>query len=201
MAKCPAVAMSETDGAKPFLGHDDEPATDRWKQDSATRHLLHGRQSRASVFVATLLLIPLTIFFILYLQWHSAFEPSGSKLTEVQNHVALAGPERDLKFILHPEDHVSRDPETRYFSWNITKAAIAPNGAQKEVLLINSTANCYITPWLFKKMLTKADQFPGPTIEARSGDMLEIEIFNSAEEEVSLHWHGLHMRGMYTDIW
>ena len=40
-------------------------------------------------------------------------------------------------------------------------------------------------------------QFPGPTIEARSGDTLEIEIFNSAEEEVSLHWHGLHMRGRY----
>ena len=46
-------------------------------------------------------------------------------------------------------------------------------------------------------MLKIADQFPGPTIEARSGDILNIEIFNFAEEEVSLHWHGLNMRGVY----
>jgi FtsP/CotA-like multicopper oxidase with cupredoxin domain len=45
------------------------------------------------------------------------------------------------------------------------------------------------------KALTLAGQFPGPTIEARSGDILEIEIFNLAEESLSLHWHGLHMRG------
>jgi FtsP/CotA-like multicopper oxidase with cupredoxin domain len=45
------------------------------------------------------------------------------------------------------------------------------------------------------KVLTVTDQFPGPTIEARSGDILEIEVFNLAEESVSLHWHGLHMRG------
>jgi FtsP/CotA-like multicopper oxidase with cupredoxin domain len=42
-----------------------------------------------------------------------------------------------------------------------------------------------------------ADQFPGPTIEARSGDILEFEVLNLAEDGVSLHWHGLHMRGNY----
>jgi FtsP/CotA-like multicopper oxidase with cupredoxin domain len=45
-----------------------------------------------------------------------------------------------------------------------------------------------------------ADQFPGPTVEARSGDILQIEVFNLAEESVSLHWHGLHMRGNYAGI-
>jgi FtsP/CotA-like multicopper oxidase with cupredoxin domain len=50
------------------------------------------------------------------------------------------------------------------------------------------------------EVLTRTDQFPGPTIEARSGDTLEIEVFNSAEEEVSLHWHGLHMRGGYKSL-
>jgi FtsP/CotA-like multicopper oxidase with cupredoxin domain len=44
-------------------------------------------------------------------------------------------------------------------------------------------------------ILTKVDQFPGPTIEARSGDILKIEILNFAEEQISLHWHGLHMKG------
>ncbi len=42
-----------------------------------------------------------------------------------------------------------------------------------------------------------ADQFPGPTIEARSGDILEITVLNFLDEGVSLHWHGLHMRGRY----
>jgi len=50
------------------------------------------------------------------------------------------------------------------------------------------------------KVLTMADQFPGPTVEARSGDILQIEVFNLAEESVSLHWHGLHMRGNYAGI-
>jgi FtsP/CotA-like multicopper oxidase with cupredoxin domain len=50
---------------------------------------------------------------------------------------------------------------------------------------------------IVSKALTLAGQFPGPTIEARSGDILEIEIFNLSEESLSLHWHGLHMRGSY----
>lgn len=40
-----------------------------------------------------------------------------------------------------------------------------------------------------------AGQFPGPTIEARSGDILEVNVWNLVEEGVSIHWHGLHMRG------
>jgi FtsP/CotA-like multicopper oxidase with cupredoxin domain len=43
-----------------------------------------------------------------------------------------------------------------------------------------------------------ADQFPGPTIEARSGDILEINVLNSAQEDLSLHWHGLHLKGTYS---
>ena len=39
-----------------------------------------------------------------------------------------------------------------------------------------------------------AGQFPGPTIEGRSSDILEIEVLNLSEEEISLHWHGLRMR-------
>jgi FtsP/CotA-like multicopper oxidase with cupredoxin domain len=48
--------------------------------------------------------------------------------------------------------------------------------------------------------MTMTDDFPGPTIEARSGDIVEIEVFNFADEEISLHWHGLHMRGAYPAI-
>lgn len=35
--------------------------------------------------------------------------------------------------------------------------------------------------------------FPGPTIEARSGDTLVVKVSNSLEQDsVTLHWHGLH---------
>lgn len=40
-----------------------------------------------------------------------------------------------------------------------------------------------------------ADIFPGPTVEARSGDTLIISVKNGLQEEsISIHWHGLHMR-------
>ena len=43
-------------------------------------------------------------------------------------------------------------------------------------------------------------QFPGPTIEARSGDTLEVEVSNLLDVGVSLHWHGLYMRGILDDM-
>ena len=43
------------------------------------------------------------------------------------------------------------------------------------------------------------DQFPGPTIEARSGDEIQVavrnNIFNDTGAGVSIHWHGLLMKG------
>ena len=41
------------------------------------------------------------------------------------------------------------------------------------------------------------DMFPGPTIEARSGDTLLITVTNAVEEEsIALHWHGIHVTSM-----
>jgi FtsP/CotA-like multicopper oxidase with cupredoxin domain len=77
---------------------------------------------------------------------------------------------------LHPELHVSQAPSTITHQWNITSAFLYPDGVRKEVYLIN-------------------EQFPGPTIECRSGDRLVIHVTNSLpSEDVSIHWHGLHMR-------
>jgi hypothetical protein len=184
------------DGTRSLLGRGNELVTRWWKQDNEARHFCQRVRFRTLVFVLTLLFIPLTILFILYLQWHSAFEAPRAEMAEPFDPVMALGPERDLKFLLHPQDHVSRDPGIRHFSWNITKGMIAPDGVQKDVFLINST---HITlPSHSKVILIMADEFPGPTIEARSGDTLEIEVFNFAEEYISLHWHGLHMRGADT---
>ncbi|RDL29994.1 uncharacterized protein BP5553_10621 [Venustampulla echinocandica] len=78
---------------------------------------------------------------------------------------------------LHPEYHAERVAKTITHHWSITSDYRFPDGVKKSVYLVNG-------------------QFPGPTIECRSGDRLVIHITNelSTDEGVSIHWHGLHMR-------
>lgn len=76
---------------------------------------------------------------------------------------------------LHPEDHVYRLPVTQYLDWRVTSEHRRPDGVLKEIYLIN-------------------DLFPGPTIEARSGDTLIITVTNAVQAEpIAIHWHGLHV--------
>ncbi|KAF5637889.1 L-ascorbate oxidase [Fusarium sp. NRRL 52700] len=81
-----------------------------------------------------------------------------------------------LGYRLHPEDHASRPPTTQSFDWTIAAGTRSPDGVEKRVYLVNN-------------------EFPGPLIEARSGDRLVIHVHNGLEDEgVSLHWHGLRMK-------
>ncbi|SCN87296.1 probable multicopper oxidase [Fusarium fujikuroi] len=99
--------------------------------------------------------------------------------------VALYGPSSSppgddttghLGYRLHPEDHATRPPTTQYFNWTIAAGTRSPDGVEKRVYLVNN-------------------EFPGPLIEARSGDRIVIHVHNGLDEEgVSLHWHGLRMR-------
>lgn len=127
------MSTTEEDGSKSLLGHDNELASLRWKQDKPQNR----KRIYILIFVTTLLSIPLSVFLVLYLPWNAALAsiPGLTRPSDVET----AGPtlDRDLKFLLHPEDHVSRDAETRRYSWNITKAIRAPNGVKKEVFLIN----------------------------------------------------------------
>jgi FtsP/CotA-like multicopper oxidase with cupredoxin domain len=85
--------------------------------------------------------------------------------------------EQMLGIQLHPQDHVFRIPKTIIYNWTITSGFRSPDGVKKEVYLVN-------------------DLFPGPTIECRSGDTLVIHVTNALlSEGVSIHWHGLEMRG------
>ena len=64
---------------------------------------------------------------------------------------------------------------TRSYVFNVARGTIAPDGVEREVLLINN-------------------QFPAPTIEANWGDTISVTVTNSItgpEEGTSLHWHGL----------
>lgn len=64
---------------------------------------------------------------------------------------------------------------TRYYQFTLSRAQLAPDGYQKNVILVN-------------------DHFPGPTIEANWGDYIEVQVTNNIDgpkEGTSLHWHGL----------
>ncbi|KAF5987570.1 putative multicopper oxidase [Fusarium bulbicola] len=81
-----------------------------------------------------------------------------------------------LGYRLHPQDHARRPPTTLTLNWTITTGTRSPDGVEKRVYLVN-------------------DEFPGPLIEARSGDRLVIHVDNGLQDEgVSLHWHGLRMK-------
>ncbi|KAL8058353.1 hypothetical protein ABFX02_03G012400 [Erythranthe guttata] len=44
-----------------------------------------------------------------------------------------------------------------------------------------------------KTMLTINGQFPGPTIYARKGDLVIVDVYNQADHNITIHWHGVKM--------
>jgi laccase len=40
-------------------------------------------------------------------------------------------------------------------------------------------------------IITVNGQFPGPALEVREGDTLEINVVNRAQYDVTIHWHGV----------
>ncbi|CAI7671704.1 unnamed protein product [Penicillium discolor] len=90
----------------------------------------------------------------------------------IQEHEAITARPR---IELHPEDHVHRPAATQYLDWRVTSGFRRPDGVLKRVYLINGL-------------------FPGPTVEARSGDTLIITVTNALpDESIAIHWHGLHV--------
>ena len=83
-------------------------------------------------------------------------------------------------FLLHPKDHTHRKPTLHVVEWRVTKEVRSPDGVEKDIYLING-------------------QFPGPTIEAMSGDGLQVNVVNDVEKDdedgIAIHWHGLSMQG------
>ncbi|KAF2265444.1 extracellular dihydrogeodin oxidase/laccase-like protein [Lojkania enalia] len=66
-------------------------------------------------------------------------------------------------------------PQTRRYSWTITREYLAPDGLNRSLILVNR-------------------QFPGPTIEANLGDTISVTVHNKLKdppEGTAIHWHGL----------
>ncbi|KAJ5167326.1 multicopper oxidase-domain-containing protein [Penicillium canariense] len=143
-------------------------------QEPALAQPVASRQSPRPLLTWSLiacLLVALTYFSrpLTHLPWTSRIAPLPGR---PQRDPAAEGRPR---MALHPEDHVSRPPATQHLDWRITSAPRRPDGVLKQVYLIN-------------------DLFPGPTIEARSGDSLLITVTNAVEgDSIALHWHGIHV--------
>lgn len=125
------------------------------------------------IATSTSLLLALTIAFAYWRLIHD--QSQGLHLGgEQQSETAV----EHNNFRLHPKQHATRPPTTQVYNWTITTGDRRPDGVLKQVYLVN-------------------DDFPGPLIEARSGDRLIIDVYNGLPENegLSLHWHGLSMRG------
>ncbi|XP_044717680.1 multicopper oxidase domain-containing protein [Hirsutella rhossiliensis] len=130
----------------------------------------------AALFCATATVLYLASFYAL----RAPTTPNGQYDASDRAHVPSGGAGADDGFILHPENHIRREARAIHLAWNVTKATRSPDGVSKSVYLING-------------------QFPGPLVEARSGDELVVNVRNSIDgdhgEGISVHWHGLLMKG------
>ncbi|GAB0145742.1 hypothetical protein EsHS_00006164 [Epichloe bromicola] len=76
-------------------------------------------------------------------------------------------------------DHYPRTGVIRPYDFTISRGLIAPDGYQREVLLVNGA-------------------FPGPLVEANWGDTIQVTVHNnitSTGEGATMHWHGFLHRG------
>ena len=98
---------------------------------------------------------------------------------------------------LSPMMHIRRRPELRRYKMVLQTDIRWPGGVQKTVITVNGTRSSPRISVHCKDEMHSAGQFPGPTIEVRSGDTLEVTVKNNLpyKEGTSLHWHGLRMKG------
>ncbi|KAM5484989.1 putative L-ascorbate oxidase [Microsporum audouinii] len=165
-------------------GEDSSPSTGqprrREEQTKKKRPQTDGRLLPAGVwpFFGLICCVSTVLAFLkLVEQWQQGVVPSIVDVGSIQFSPSSPSTLTPWSSLLHPEDHVFRPPATVKLEWTVTTGHRRLDGVRKRVYLIN-------------------DMFPGPTIEVRSGDRLNIQVTNSlADEGVVLHWHGLHMRG------
>ncbi|KAK3670245.1 hypothetical protein LTR78_009900 [Recurvomyces mirabilis] len=143
--------------------------------------MLEIRMDRHSVHRRLALLLGFVLVMTAILGWYTvARARSGVENLPVDKTKAVEkGADRskeDLLIMLRPDDHIHRPARVVQLGWEITKGMRRPDGVLKTVYLINGL-------------------FPGPTIEARSGDTVIITVRNEIDggEGLSLHWHGLRI--------
>lgn len=139
----------------------------------------HDRSAKLrtiGLIFAILFLLFLSISSIKRLSYTRAIYSNSNHGTWGFDDIENESQERTLGIKLHPQNHENRPSKTITHGWTITSGYRSPDGVKKKVYLVNG-------------------EFPGPTIECRSGDRVIIHVKNELESEgISIHWHGLHMR-------
>ncbi|WEW57589.1 hypothetical protein PRK78_003056 [Emydomyces testavorans] len=186
----------------------ERPASRRRHQPSETEETKDGdaeeeekkkKKKKTSVsLLPTILYAAILVLFLRLLGFHLS-----PLLSDNNKHSSPSplSPLSPLGFELHPQEHIYRPPATIRLNWTITSAYRRPDGVKKRVYLINGELllyqflSCDRSNTLTVDVYTTG-AFPGPTVETRPGDRLLINVTNELQHEgVSLHWHGLHMRG------
>ncbi|KAF9152509.1 hypothetical protein BG015_005148 [Linnemannia schmuckeri] len=71
---------------------------------------------------------------------------------------------------------ISKVPTKRYYEWTISQHVVAPDGFERPMLLVNG-------------------KFPGPMVEANTGDMIVVKVTNNMVNGTAIHWHGMFQNG------
>jgi hypothetical protein len=93
-------------------------------------------QTTLQVLVITPLVLSIVLFVIYFQDVATPLDLIAGNTTKSLN-TGNTEIKRDFGIFLHPKDHILREPDVLRFSWNITKATIAPDGVEKDVFLIN----------------------------------------------------------------
>ncbi|KAF9174197.1 hypothetical protein BGX21_004910 [Mortierella sp. AD011] len=80
------------------------------------------------------------------------------------------------EFILSKNFTITKTTTTRYYEWTVSQKTIAPDGLERPMLLVNG-------------------MFPGPLIEANTGDRIVVKVTNNMVNGTSIHWHGMFQNG------
>lgn len=107
----------------------------RWQRICMSVH----RQVTPVLTVLTALAVVMALFLLLTNSSLSMPSLGGSATDAPKTHLV----EKDPIIVLHPEDHIHREPLTIHLSWNITKGRLAPDGVFRDVILINGRSPLY----------------------------------------------------------
>lgn len=137
----------------------------------------------ATVLLSVILFYLVAPRFYSKASWKIEEEPNGQtplKNDQQKTNVPTDQASDDLTIHLHPKEHETRPPKKIHIDWKVTKGERRPDGVAKQVYLINN-------------------QFPGPLLEARSGDELIVTVDNALEvyEGLAIHWHGVQVSNEY----
>ncbi|KAF9436682.1 hypothetical protein BGZ76_003283 [Entomortierella beljakovae] len=126
------------------------------------------RRTIISLLTLVVIIVGLTLGFI--------FGPRS------RNHIFNDSPEipgvwnNPSEYILSKNFSITNTTKTRYYEWTISQKSIAPDGLERPMLLVNGI-------------------FPGPLVEANTGDRIVVKVTNDMVNGTAIHWHGMFQNG------